>query len=319
MKKLLPCFLFALVLSGCGDTPKPVKPADMDKGYIHFAANLALEDIARHGEASPYSQLIPSRVPGLDTMLDANNVIEDYRRDFSTAEDRYLRLQGKGTMIRGVVDHTDKDKREVVFARNEMIDKRPFTGILRLSMDKDFYYPDNMPDYTPGSVATFMCREHRPVHDFKNESIHKVELRLIECMQADDYYASLQEKMKERLLSIYGGHETVSPDLAKKLAMLYLTGQSLPADSVCLYGGFFACHDKLPEEFSRKWEDVKVEHIGAMNIDPNKLIARKFEQVDSEPAVRPDNAGISPSGQKIDQQAKGVKAQKEAVSRVKTP
>lgn len=319
MKKLLACFLSLLALAGCQDASKPVKPEDMNPGYIHFVTSLIIEDIIHKDDASIYAQLVHAPVLSPYKMLYADNVIEDFRRNFTAAEDRYYRLRGKGAVVRGTVARVDKGEREVVFVKEDEQAKPPFSGTLRVSLDREFYDDANMPDYETGAVATFMCTEYRPVHDFRNEKSHKVEIRMIQCKAADDYYGEFQENIKERLTNIYAGKESVNPDLAKGLATLYLTGQSVPDDSVCLYGGYLACHENLVDEFARKWGEVKVENIGSMAIDPEKVTSRKFEQIKSGPAERPENADRSPSGEKIHEQPEGVAKQKESISRVKVP
>ncbi len=320
MKKLLSCFLLALALAGCGDkSPQSVKPGDMKEGYVHFAANLILEDIIHRGDASIYAQLAPARVISPYRIMDAERVIDDFRHNFAEAEDKYQRLRGSGTVVRGTVSHVDKDSREIVFSKEARDITPAFTGVLRISLDRDFYRDGNVPDYAAGATGTFMCMEYRPVHDFKNESTHKIEVRLIQCKTADDYYAVFQDKIKERLADIYHGREPVNPALAKGLAALYLTGQSVPEDSVCLQGSFLSCHENLVEEFARKWGEVKAENVGAMHIDPEKTTSRKFEQVKSGPAERPENADRSPSGEKIHERSETAKKQKEAVSQVKVP
>ncbi|WAW09939.1 hypothetical protein NB640_12065 [Oxalobacter vibrioformis] len=319
MKKLLTCFLFLLALAGCKDAPKPVKPEDMNAGYVHFAASLILEDVIHKGDASVYAQLVQSRPLSPYKILYADNVIGDFRRDFSSAEDRYYRLRGTGAVVRGTVAGVDKAEQEVIFVKEDVEGKPPFTGTLRISLDREFYKDGAMPAYETGAAATFMCTQYRPVHDFKNETMHKVEIRMIECKSANDYYGEVQDRIKERLTDIYAGRESVNPDLAKGLAALYLTGQSVPEDSVCLYGGYLACHENLVDEFARKWGEVKVENIGNMDIDPEKVTSRKIEQVKSGPAERPENADRSPSGEKIHEQPEGVTKQKEAISRVKVP
>lgn len=319
MKKLLACFLFLLALTGCKDASQSVRPEEMNPGYIHFVTSLILEDIIHKDQASIYAQLVPAGVLSPYKMLYAENVIDDFRRDFATAEDRYYRLRGKGAVVRGTVARVDKGEREVVFMKNDDKGKPPFTGTLRISLDGEFYDDAKMPDYQTGAVATFMCAEYRPVHDFRNEKTHKVEVRMIQCKAADDYYGEFQANIKERLANIYAGRESVNPALAKGLATLYMTGQSVPEDSVCLYGGYLACHENLVDEFARKWGEVKVENIGNMAVDPEKVTARKFEQIKSGPAERPENAGRSPSGDKIHEQPEGVARQKDAISRVKVP
>lgn len=319
MKKLFPCFLLMLALTGCNDASKPVKPKDTNQGYIHFAANLILEDIIHKGDTSIYTHLSPPRVLSPYRMLYADNVIADFRRDFASAEDRYYRLRGTGTVVRGTIARVNKSEREVVFVKEETESKPPFTGTLRISLDREFYNDANMPSYETGEKGTFMCAEYRPVHDFRNQKMHKVEVRMIQCKTADDYYAEFQERIKGRLADIYAGKESVNPDLAKGLATLYLTGQSVPDDSVCLYGGFLTCHENLVDEFARKWGEVNTETIGNMNIDPNKVTSRKFEQIKSGPAERPENADRSPSGEKIHEQPERVTKQKDTISRVKIP
>jgi len=319
MKKLLPCFLLVLALAGCKDSSSPVKPEDMNAGYIHFAANLILEDIIHKGESSIYTHLAPTHVLSPYKTLPADSVIDDFRRNFSVAEDRYYLLRGTGAVVHGTIASVDKDAREVSFVKEDTQGRPPFTGTLRLSLDREFYDDAHLPDYQIGNTATFMCAEYRPVHDFRNEKTHKLEIRMIQCRAMDDYYADFNEKVRLRLKEIYAGRESVNPDLARGLANLYLTGQSLPEDSVCLSGSFMACHENLVDEFARKWSEVKTENIGSMNIDPEKVTSRKFEQAGSEPAALPDNANLSPSGEKIYEQPAGVAKQKAAVSQVKVP
>ncbi len=319
MKKILPCLLFIFILFGCDDSNKSIKPEDMNQGYIHFAANLVLEDIFRKGETSIYAQLAPSNILNPYNVLYADNIINDFRRNFATAEDQYHRLRGTGTVIKGSISHVDHSKQEIIYEINKPNDKIPFTGTLRLSLDKDLYNDSNMPSYTQGQTAAFMCSEYRPVHDFKNEKEHKVEIRLIQCKTADDYYNQFHEKIKERLINIYHGEESVNPELAKKLAMLYMTGDLLPEDSVCLKGGFFTCHENLVNEISNKWSDIKTENIGAMKIDPEKTISRKFDQIKSDPIKRPENANQSPSGEVIYEQSIDIQKQKDIVSKIKNP
>ena len=319
MKKLLACFLFLLALAGCKDASQPVKPEDMNRGYVHFAASLILEDIIHKGDASIYAQLVQTRPLSPYNILHADSVIRDFRRDFSSAEDRYYRLRGTGAVVRGTVAGVDKAEQEVIFVKEDAQATPPFTGTLRISLDREFYRDAAMPACETGAAATFMCTEYRPVHDFKNDKTHRVEVRMIECRAADDYYGEFQERIKERLADIYAGREPVNPELAKGLATLYLTGQSVPDDSVCLSGGYLACHENLVDEFARKWGEVKTENIGSMAIDPEKMTSRKFEQVKSAPAERPENADRSPSGEKIHEQPESIAKQKEAISRVKVP
>ncbi|MDR0934046.1 MAG: hypothetical protein LBM56_03005, partial [Burkholderiaceae bacterium] len=248
---------FVLALAGCGDSSKPVKPEDMDKGYIHFAVNLILEDIIRRGETSPYAQLSPAPVLNPYLMPGTDNVIKDFRRNFTTAEDKYYQLRGTGTMVRGTVNSVDRPNRELVFVQEDKTSKPPFTGTLRLSLDKTRYSETAMPAYAPGDTAVFMCKEYRPIHDFKNETTHQIEIRLIQCTTADDYYAVFQAHIEERLMDIYSGKEPVNPDMAQHLAMFYLAAQSLPKQSVCLSGSFLACHENMMDEIARKYQDVK--------------------------------------------------------------
>ncbi|MCM1130003.1 MAG: hypothetical protein NC211_08925 [Alistipes senegalensis] len=292
-------------------------PEDMNEGYIHFAANLVLEDIFHKGESSLYAPLAPAHVLNPYALLHTDEILRDFRRDFNAAEDRYYRLRGTGAVVKGTVSHTDKPNREIVFNHEETDAVPSFTGTLRLSLDKEFYKSDTMPAYQEGKDATFICMEYRPVHDFRNEKTHKVEIRLIQCRTADDYYSDLQQRIQQRLKDIFNGNETVNPPLAKGLAMLYMTGQSLPEDSLCLKGSFMACHENLISELARRYDDVKAENIGIMKTDPEKRISRKIEQVTSGPAIRPANANQSPSGEQIYEQPEKVARQKEAVSQVK--
>lgn len=319
MKKLLPCFLLIFALFGCDKSSGPIKPEDMEPGHIHFASNLIIEDIIRKGENSICHQLSPSDILNPYTMLYTDNVINDFRRNFSTAEDLYHRIRKTGTVISGKIAEVDNDNKEVIFTMEKPEEKIPFTGILRLSLDKKFYEDREMPVYVSGQTATFMCTEYRPVHEFKNDKQHKTEIRLIQCKTADDYYAYFQEKIKERLTDIFHGRETVNPELAKKLASLYLAGKMLPEDSVCLNGSFLACHENLINEISKTESEIKVEHIGSMKMDPEKQTSRKFEQIKSAPAVRPEHPNRSPSGEVIYEQHESVKKQKEAISQIKNP
>ncbi len=306
------------MLFGCDDANKSIKPEEMDQGYIHFATNLILEDIFRQGDASIYAQLAPSHILNPYKILHANDIINDFRRNFTAAENHYHQLRGTGTIVKGTISHTDASQQEILFTLNEPNEKIPFSGTLRLSLDKSFYN-DTMPHAMPGETASFMCSESRPVHDFKNEKQHKIEIRLIQCKTADDYYNQFHEKTKERLIHIFNGQETVNPELAKKLAMLYMTADILPKDSVCLKGGFFTCHENLIHEISNKWSHIKTENIGAMKLDPEKTISRKFDQIKSEPAQRPENANLSPSGETVYEQSADVQKQKEMVSKIKNP
>lgn len=316
-KHLLSCLCVLLLLAGCDKISVPVMPEDMNEGQLHFAANLVLEDIFRKGESSLYAPLAPAHVLNPYATLHADEIIRDFRRDFNTAEDRYYRLRGTGTLVRGTVSHTDKPNREIIFTHKETDSTPPFTGTLRLSLDKEFYESDAMPTWQEGDTAAFICMEYRPVHDFRNEKTHKVEIRLIQCRTTDDYYTELQERIQQRLKDIFSGNETVNPALAKGLATLYMAGQSLPDDSPCLRGSFMACHENLVSELARRYDDTKPENIGVMKIDPEKHISRKIEQVRSGPATRPENANRSPSGEQIYEQPDAVARQKEAISQVK--
>lgn len=318
MKKLFSsCLCLLLLLAGCDKMSGPIMPENMDKGHIHFAANLVLEDIFRKGESSLYAPLAPTHILNPYSALHANEIIRDFRHDFNTAEDRYYRLRGMGALVRGNISHTDRQNREIVFVQEDPESAPPFTGTLRLSLDKEFYENDAMPAYQEGTAAAFICTEYRPVHDFHNEKIRKVEVRLIQCKAADDYYNEIQGKIQQRLKDIFSGNETVNPTLAKGLATLYMAGQSLPDDSLCLQGSFLACHENLVEELARRYSDVKTEDIGIMKTDPEKHVSRKFDQVKSGPAIRPENANRSPSGEQIYKQPDEVARQKEAVSQVK--
>ena len=289
----------------------------MNEGYIHFAANLVLEDIFRKGESSLYAPLAPTHVLNPYATLHTDEIIRDFRRDFNAAEDKYYRLRGTGTLVRGTVSHTDTSNMEIVFTHREADSTPPFTGTLRLSLDKEFYKSSAMPTWQEGADAAFICTEYRPVHDFRNEKIHKVEVRLIQCRTADDYYTELRERIQQRLKDIFSGNETINPALAKGLATLYMAGQSLPEDSVCLSGKFMACHENLVSELARRYDDIKTENIGVMKTDPEKRVSRKIEQVKSGPAIRPENANRSPSGAQIYEQPDAVAHQKEALSQIK--
>lgn len=293
-------------------------PEDMDEGHVHFAASMVLEDIFRKGESSLYAPLAPAHILNPYSTLYTDEIIRDFRYNSSTAEDRYYRLRGTGTLVKGNVSHTDKPNLEIVFTHKETDSTPSFTGTLRLSLDKEFYESNTMPTWQEGDAAAFICMEYRPVHDFRNEKTHKVEVRLIQCRTADDYYTELQEKIQQRLKDIFSGNETVNPAMAKGLATLYMAGQSLPEDSVCLNGSFMACHENLISELARRYDDTKTENIGIMKTDPEKHISRKTDQAKSGPATRPENANHSPSGAQIYEQPDAVTRQKEALSQVKT-
>ena len=293
-------------------------PEEMNEGYIHFAANLVLEDIFRKGESSLYAPLSPTPVINPYATLHTDEIIRDFRRDFNAAENRYHRLRGKGAFVRGTVSHTDPSSREIVFTYKQANSLPPFTGTLRLSLDREFYKSDTMPTYQEGAAASFVCAEYRPVHDFRNEKTHKVEVRLIQCKAVDDYYTELQKKIQQRLKDIFSGNETVNPALANGLAALYMAGQSLPENSVCLNGSFMACHENLVSELARRYNDIKTENIGVMKIDPEKRVSRKIGQIQSSPGARPENANRSPSGAQLYEQPDAVTRQKETVSQIKT-
>lgn len=319
IRKLLPCLVLMLALAGCRDSSKPVRLEEMNKGYIHLAANLALEDVIRKGDVSLYRQFVPSPVLSPTQTLKADGIIEDFRRDYAAAENRYHPLRGTGIMVRGIVDRIDRKEREVVFVQENTTVKPHFTGLLRISLDKSFYDEAALPDFEQGTAVTFVCREHRLTHDFKNDASHQIEIRLIGCKTANDYFDEFQKTLKQRLTAIYGGKEPVSPDVAKGLTALYLTGQSLPEDSVCLHGSFLPCHVILADGLVRKQENAQDGYIGAMRIDPDKAAAHKLDQLESRPAVRPKNANRSPSGEQINAQPENVRKQKEAISKVKLP
>lgn len=270
----------------------------MDKGFLHFEANLILEDIFAKGERSLYVQMAPTNILNPYQILDADDIITDFRNNFVTAEDQYYRLRRTGTLVKGTIYQVDSTNQDILFFQERLDNVPTFEGTLRVSLDKNMY-KNTMPVYLSGQNASFMCSDYRPIHNYKDAFHHKVEIRLIECKAADDYYKDFQEKIKARLVDIFNGRESVNPELAKGLATLYWSGELLEEKSVCLEGSFLACHENLTNELAKKFGDVTPENVGAMKIDPNKTLARKFDQMKSDPAERPENADRSVSGEKI--------------------
>ena len=310
---------FTLALASCGDSGRKIRLQDMDQGNIHFASSLILEDIIRKNSASPYFHLSPAHVLNPYQTLQAKTVMDDFRRDFTRAENAYYPLRQTGMLVQGTITDIDKDRMEVVFAHVDASARPPFSGKLRLSLDRRFYEKEHIPVLRTGTTSTFMCQEFRPIQESRNQAQHQIEVRLIECKTAEAYYATLHQNIQTRLKAIFSGMETVGADLAPRLTALYQAGQSLPHDSVCLSGSFVACHENLADELGRKWTETQSVDTGSMSIGQDNAQTRPPEQTELGATPLPANAGQSPSGNRLGEPSSKVQEQREMMSQTRIP
>jgi hypothetical protein len=271
-------FLFAVLLISCSDAPKPVKPENLNRSYIHFAAILVLDDLMEKGEHSAFSALARTiRLPNARRELSASDILDDFRTSFVRSDDKYFRMKQEDILISGKVSRFDHDKLEVIFDESRTVNKTLFSGSLRLALDRDVYPAVHTPDFQPEKTETLVCKEYRPGNDIKNGTTHKIDLRFIQCQSSRHHYSRFVDAMKAHLDKIYIGKEAVPANLAQKLVTLYMAGESLPADSICLKGDLMACRAIIKSEFIRKWENVKVEHVGAIKINDTQQEAEKSD------------------------------------------
>ena len=313
------CAFITLTLLSCSDPSREIRLQDMSQGSLRFAANMILEDIIRKDSRSPYFHLSPSQVLNPYQVLDANRVIEDFRRDYARAENAYFHLRTTGLLVQGIVSDINRDKLEVIFVNEDTSGRTSFSGRLRLSLDRQEYGSENFPFYKTDAASTFMCKEFRPLHDARTQTGHQLEIRLIECRTANDYYATLQTEIQERLKEIFSGRETVGPDLAQRLSTLYQASQSLPADSLCFSGGFLACHESLIDDLGRKWAETQRVNLGSMSISTENRPPRKLDNIRLDPALLPANANESPSGNKLDESSPQIQESREMISKTRIP
>lgn len=265
MKKIIPVALLLLALSGCDNHPGTEKEQGPNPGQLHFASILVLDDLITNGVQSDFVSLSPVPLVNPEDTVTAESILEDFRRDFVDAQDKYPLKLSEGISITWNLDHDADTQYGISFHKEDRSNKTVFAGKLSLRFDPEYYSTSPYPTYSRDSEATIVCREFTSATERKNEYLAWVEVAFDRCMAATDYYAFVRNQLKnqqaplqERLGNIYAGNEEVNAEMADKLAAYYQAGNAFPPDSVCLTGGREECLANLKNEIIRKYENTPV-------------------------------------------------------------
>jgi hypothetical protein len=293
MKKTIPVVLLLLALVGCDKKTKEDSSQKLNSGQINFAAILVLDDLITNGINSNFVSLSPVPIVNPDETITADAILEDFRRDFVEAQDKYPLKLSEGLSITWNLDHNADTQYGMSFHKEDRTKNGVFAGKISLRFDPEYYSATPYPTYSKDSDATLICREFTSATERKNDYLLWVEVAFDKCMAATDYYASVrnqlknqQEQLKERLVNVYAGKEEVSEDIARKLVAYYRVGDAFAADSVCLTGGREECLANLKTELIRKYDDVKAGDIESLKVraGEEKSRPKKAEETPSTEA-----------------------------------
>ncbi|MCM1130002.1 MAG: hypothetical protein NC211_08920 [Alistipes senegalensis] len=295
MKKIIPVILLSLALSSCDNQPKAEKEQELNPGRLHFASILVLDDLITNGVQSDFVSLSPVPLVNPEDTVTAESILEDFRRDFIDAHDKYPLRLSEGLSITWNLDYDADAQYGISFHKEDRSKNTVFAGKLSLRFDPEYYSTSPYPTYSKDSDATVICHEFTSATERKNDYLVWVEVAFDRCMAATDYYASVrnqlknqQSPLKERLGNIYAGNEETSSEIAGKLSAYYQAGNAFPPDSVCLTGEREECLSNLKNEIIRKYENTPFPETENLKIRiSDKLPGKKPE------TSRPDAIAIS--------------------------
>jgi hypothetical protein len=305
MRKGVFVALCVFALSACTPESGQNKSKPLNRGYIHFASLLALDDLLEKETASPFLPLSPVPIIPPDKAVPANDILSDFRKDFATAEQTYPKKVAEGIPVAWNVDYAADGQYETTYHQEDRSDKNVvFAGKLSVKFDAEFYSAVPYPTYPEGSRVMVICREYVKATEKKNDYLHWLEVSLDKCLAAGDYYSSAkrrlaakQEQLKERLTAIYEGKEEIDPAMAKRLAILYKAGESLPGDSLCFRATREECFAKLKQDILKKADDAEPKDIETMKVtSPPSAETKRSEAPSNTPAGQAP-AGQAPAGQ----------------------
>lgn len=293
MKKIIPVALLLLALSGCDNQPKAEKEQELNSGKIHFASILVLDDLIANGFQSDFVSLSPVPLVNPEDTVTAESVLEDFRRDFVDAQDKYPLKLSEGLSITWNLDHDADTQYGIAFHKEDRSKNIVFAGKLSLRFDPEYYSTSPYPTYSKDSDATVICREFTSATERKNDYLAWVEVAFDRCMAATDYYASVrnqlknqQAPLKERLGNIYAGNEEINSELADKLVAYYQAGNAFSPDSVCLTGEREECLSNLKNEIIRKYENTPIPETENLKI----RVSDKLPEKKPEALLPPESA-----------------------------
>lgn len=290
MKKIIPVALLLLALSGCDNQPKTEKEQELNPGRLHFASILVLDDLITNSFQSDFVSLSPIPLVNPEDTVTAESILEDFRRDFVDAQDKYPLKLAEGLSITWNLDYDADTQYGIAFHKEDRSKNTVFAGKLSLRFDPEYYSTSPYPTYSKDSDATVICREFTSATERKNDYLAWVEVAFDRCMAATDYYASVrnqlkdqQAPLKERLGNIYAGNEEINSELADKLVAYYQAGNAFSPDSVCLTGEREECLANLKNEIIRKYENTPVPETENLKIRVSDKLPEKKPEIPTPP------------------------------------
>lgn len=298
MKKIIPVVLLLLASSGCDNQPHAEKEQELHPGRLHFASILVLDDLITNSFQSDFVFLSPIPLVNPEDTVTAESVLEDFRRDFIDAHDKYPLKLSEGLSITWNLDYDADTQYGIAFYKEDRSKNTVFAGKLSLRFDPEYYSTSPYPTYAKDSDATIICREFTSATERKNDHLAWVEVAFDRCMAATDYYAFVrnqlkdqQAPLKERIGNIYIGNEEINSKIADKLIAYYQAGNAFSPDSVCLTGEREECLANLKNEIIRKYENTPVPETENLKIRVSDKLPERKPDI-STPPESATNAGV---------------------------
>lgn len=258
MKKYFLCLIVLFGLFGCEETKEDLH---LNTGFIHFASIVVLDDLITNGISSEFVSLSPIPIVNPDDTLAADDFLNDFKNDFTTAKEKYPVKLTEGLALTWNVNYNADTQNGLSYYKENHTKNSVFIEKIALNFDDDYYSATSYPVYSKNSNVTIICQSFTNAIERKDNRLTWLEVTLSNCTDASDYYNSLRERLKnqqiplkERLTNIYSGQEAVNEELALKLLAFYKAGSSFAADSVCLKGDREECLSSLKSEIIRKFE-----------------------------------------------------------------